>query len=110
VTTALDRLRAGIETATSAATAPAAALEPVAEYLPDYRPTVMLKKLDLRSVLRIGIAAMAAATRGGRPFVYRKLTRSGAPVALVTVDPEGNARFWPDADAHRLAYAVLQPV
>lgn len=78
-------------------------------FLPDVRPTILLKKVSLSEAITFGIQAAAAATRNGEPFVYRKVSSEGKATALVTVAPDGTSSLWTEANAHKLWFTILQP-
>lgn len=78
-------------------------------FLPDVRPTILLKKVSLADAITFGVQAAAAATRNGEPFVFRKVASDGKATALVTVAPDGTSSLWTEANAHKLWFTILQP-
>ncbi|WP_433585369.1 hypothetical protein [Microbacterium hydrocarbonoxydans] len=78
-------------------------------FLPDVRPTILLKKVSLNEAIAFGVQAAASATRNGEPFVFRKVASDGKATALVTVAPDGTSSLWTEANAHKLWFTILQP-
>lgn len=77
---------------------------------PDQRPTIRLEDKALDEVASDAVKAAASATRGGQPFVFRKVRRDGVATALVTVTQDGRIQHWSKSNAFELMFLLLQPV
>lgn len=79
--------------------------------LPDDRPAIILKDRTLDEVIDFTTDAAARATRGGEPFVYRKVHRTdGTASELITTTPDGRVQSWHKGNAHELFMMLLQVV
>ncbi|WP_447947957.1 hypothetical protein [Microbacterium maritypicum] len=77
---------------------------------PDQRPTIRLEDKALDEVAGDAVKAAASASRGGQPFVFRKVRRDGVATALVTVTQDGRIQHWSKSNAYELFFLLLQPV
>lgn len=95
------------QSATPATTAlPSAA---AGQYLADRRPVVLITRDDAAAITRAAVAALSTATRGGQPYVYRQVNDQGEPERIVTTEPNGAPKAWPESEAAELLYSILQP-
>lgn len=91
------------------AVAASSALSTTGQYLADHRPVVFITQDDAGAVARKAVAALSTATRGGQPYVYRQVNDIGEPERIVTTEPNGAPKSWPENEAAALLYSILQP-
>lgn len=79
--------------------------------LPDSRPVIILKEKTLDEVIEFTLDAASRATRGGEPFVFRKVNRAdGIASELITTTPDGRVQSWHKGNAHELFMTMLQVI
>lgn len=89
--------------------APAGPTTAVGQYLADRRPVVLITRDDAAAITRAAVTALSSATRGGQPYVYRQVNDQGEPERIVTTEPNGAPKAWPESEAAELLYSILQP-